>query len=72
MKVKILSWNVQGLNRRNKRSTLKSLIRKWGVDINCLHETKIENWNVTLHRQIWGIDGVHGLNYNHVEAVEEY
>lgn len=54
MKIKILSWNVQGLNRKNKRSTLKSLVHKWGIDILCLQETKIEDWSNSLISQIWG------------------
>lgn len=54
MRVKILNWNEQGLNNKDKRSTLKSLIQKRGADIVCLQETKIESWNPSLIRQIWG------------------
>lgn len=54
MRVKILNWNVHSLNNKDKRSTLKSLIQKWGADIVCLLETKIESWNPSLIRQIWG------------------
>lgn len=54
MRVKTLIWNVQGLNNKNKRSTLKSLINKWGADIICLQETNIEEWTSSLIRQVWG------------------
>lgn len=41
MKIKILIWNIQGLNDKNKRSTLASLVMKWKADILCLQETKM-------------------------------
>lgn len=54
MKLKILSWNVRGVNESSKRSTIKSLIQKWKVDVLCLQETKVENWSTTWIQQIWG------------------
>ena len=42
MNVKILSWNVCGLNDRNKRLQVRSFIKQWGADVICLQETKIE------------------------------
>jgi len=54
MKVKILSWNVRGLNDINKRSTIKSLIRKWNPDVICLQETKLEEWSSLITGQLWG------------------
>lgn len=54
MKIKILSWNVRGLNEAEKRSTIKSLFHKWKADIVCLQETKIEDWSPLLIRQVWG------------------
>jgi exonuclease III len=42
MKPKILSWNVRGLNERDKRLRIRSLLRDWKVDIVCLQETKLE------------------------------
>lgn len=54
MKIKILSWNVRGLNEAEKRSTIKSLIHKWRADIVCLQETKIEEWSIQWIRQVWG------------------
>jgi hypothetical protein len=36
MKYKILSWNVRGLNDRDKHLRISNLIRLWKVDIVCL------------------------------------
>jgi len=42
MKLKILSWNVRGINELDKRLRIKGLIRDWKVDLVCLMETKME------------------------------
>ena len=36
MNLKILSWNVRGLNDRRKRSTVKNLLHGWKCDVICL------------------------------------
>lgn len=54
MKIKILSWNVRGLNEADKKSTIKSMIHKWRPDIVCLQETKIEDWSSQRIRQVAG------------------
>lgn len=54
MGVKLLIRNVQGLNNNDERSTLKYLIHKWGINIICFQESKIEEWNISLIRQVWG------------------
>ena len=41
MNLKILSWNVRGLNDRRKRSIVKNLLRDWKFDVICLQETKL-------------------------------
>jgi exonuclease III len=33
MKPKIFSWDVQGLNERDKRMRVKNLLREWKTDI---------------------------------------
>lgn len=53
MKVKIISWNVWGLND-NKKETIKSLVKKWKPDVLCLQETKIEEWSTVIATHIWG------------------
>ena len=41
MNLKILSWNVRGLNDCRKRSIVKNLLREWKYDVICLQETKL-------------------------------
>jgi len=35
MKLKILTWNVRGLNERDKRLRILNLFREWKADIVC-------------------------------------
>ena len=42
MKLKIVSWNVRGLNDPKKRGILRNWLRKWKVDVVCLQETKLD------------------------------
>ena len=41
MKIKILSWNVRGVNDPVKRRVIKSFLRSNRVDLVCLQETKV-------------------------------
>ena len=41
MKIKILAWNVQEVNDKNKRKLIKALISSQKVDLVCLQETKM-------------------------------
>ena len=41
MKVKIISWNVKGVNDPEKRKVIRNFIRAQRVDLVCLQETKI-------------------------------
>ncbi|XP_070009518.1 uncharacterized protein [Nicotiana sylvestris] len=52
--VKIISWNVRGLNRRDKRSIVNSLFESWKADIYCLQESKLEGDVQSFVKQIWG------------------
>lgn len=42
MNVKIISWNVKGLNCRDKCRMINSLVQKWKADVLCSWETKLE------------------------------
>ena len=42
MKIKILSWNVRGVNDRDKRKIIKLVIKSQRVDVVYLQETKIK------------------------------
>ena len=52
MKLKIMLWNVGGVNNRDKRKVLKAFIRSRKVDIVCLQETKIQNMSVGIVRSL--------------------
>ena len=46
MKLRILSWNVRGVNDSNKRMVLKSFIKAQEVDLVCIQETKIHDMSL--------------------------
>ena len=48
MKVKILSWNVRGVNDPDKREVIKNFIRTQRVDLVCLQETKVQEMNKVM------------------------
>ena len=48
MKIKILSWNVRGVNDSDKRKVIKNLIRTNRVDLVCLQETKVQEMNFDM------------------------
>ena len=48
MKLKMVSWNVQGLNDSRKRLVVRNLLREWNCDVVCLQETK----HVSMDRQL--------------------
>ena len=52
MKVKILSWNVRGVNDLEKRKVIKNFIKSQRVNLVCLQETKIQGMNKALVHSI--------------------
>ena len=52
MKIKILSWNVRGVNDSDKRKVIKNLIRTNRVDLVCLQETKVQEMNIDMVRSL--------------------
>ena len=54
MKLKILSWNVRGINNPQKRERVSYWLRQWQSDIVCLQETKLDSLDRRLIRSIWG------------------
>lgn len=54
MKIKILSWNVRGLNAKEKRVIVKSLLKEWKVDVVCLQEMKLKEVSKKGMKEIWG------------------
>ena len=54
MKVKLLTWNVRGLNDPKKRVVLKNWLRKWKIDVVCLQEAKLDKMDGRVISSIWG------------------
>ena len=52
MKIKILSWNVRGVNDKNKRKIIKALISSQKVDLVCLQETKMTEMSLGVMRSL--------------------
>jgi hypothetical protein len=58
VKPRILSWNVTGLNKRNKRLRISNLLRDWKVDIVCFKETKVHGMSRSFVHSLWGCNHV--------------
>ena len=52
MKVKIMSWNVRGVNDPDKRKIIRNFIRNQRVDLVCLQETKIQEMTTAVARRL--------------------
>ena len=61
MNLKMLSWNVRGLNVVEKRLQIRNLLRTWGADTVCLQETKLEWITRGIVRSTWGCSYVDWL-----------
>ena len=53
MNLKIVSWNVRGLNDCDKRLCIRNLIRLWKVDVVCLQEMKLGEVDRRLIKSLW-------------------
>ena len=54
MSLKLLSWNVRGLNNPQKREVCKNLLKEWRCDVVCLQETKLASSNSAPVWSLWG------------------
>ena len=54
MTLRLLSWNVRGLNNPRKRVVCKNLLKEWKCDIVCFQESKVSSCNVAFVRSLWG------------------
>ena len=59
MRVKIMSWNVRGVNDLDRRKIIRNVIRYQRVNLVCLQETKTQNMTAAVARSV----GV-GRNYD--------
>ena len=53
MKLKMVSWNVRGLNNLRKRLVVRNLLREWNCDVVCLQETKLAGMDKLLVCSLW-------------------
>ena len=52
MKIKILAWNVQEVNDKNKRKLIKALISSQKVDLVCLQQNKMTEMSLGAARSL--------------------
>ena len=52
MKIKIISWNVRGVNDPDKRKVIKNFLRSYRADLVCLQETKVQEMNTVMVRSL--------------------
>ena len=61
MNLKIVSWNVRGLNDKDKKLQIRNLIRIWCDDVICLQETKVELITRGFIKSLWVINMLIGF-----------
>ena len=54
MSLRLLSWNVRGLNNPRKREVCRNLLKEWRCNIVCLQETKLSSVNFAVLRSLSG------------------
>ena len=54
MNLKILSWNVRGLNNFHERDFMKNMLKEWQGDVVCLQEIKLDSINSTIVKSLRG------------------
>ena len=52
MKLKIMTWNVRGVNDLDRRKIIRNFIWYQRVDLVCLQETKIQEMNAVVARSL--------------------
>ena len=53
MKLRMVSWNVRGLNDPRKRLIVRNLLREWNCDVVCLQETKLAGIDRQFICSLW-------------------
>ena len=48
MNLRLLSWNVRGLNNPRKRQVCKNLLKEWNCDVVCFQETKVASIDIAF------------------------
>ena len=52
MKIKILCWNVRGINDFEKRKLIKGVVRNQKPDLVCLLETKVKEMSLQMVKSV--------------------
>ncbi|XVF28737.1 hypothetical protein REPUB_Repub15cG0055700 [Reevesia pubescens] len=52
--MRILTWNIGGLGKKNKRISVKRVVRTHKLDLLHLQETKLEAVDYRCIRVLWG------------------
>ncbi|GMP77684.1 hypothetical protein CsSME_00033867 [Camellia sinensis var. sinensis] len=60
--MKILSWNIRGLGRHEKKRRIKAVIKEQKVDMVLLQEIKRANISDQFVKSIWPYDLVDSMN----------
>ena len=53
MKLKMMSWNVRGLNDLQKRLIVRNLLQEWNCDVVYLQETKLAGVDRQMIGSLW-------------------
>lgn len=72
MTLKLLSWNVRGLNNPHKRDIVKDLLEEWKSDVVCLQETKLDSTISTIVKSLWGRPFVDWVALDAIHTVGVY
>ena len=56
--MKIISWNIRGLNAKIKKSALKKIIARHDPHFIFIQETKVESFNPKIIKTIWNVENV--------------
>lgn len=51
--MKIVSWNIRGLCKDEKRLKIKKFVQNHSLDVVCLQETKIQPFDPSLIKSLW-------------------
>ena len=70
MNLKILSWNVRGLNDRRKCSIVKNLLRDWKRDVICFQETKLTSMDRQMVGNVWSYPFVDWVALDAVQSAD--
>ena len=69
MNLRLLSWNVRGLNNPRKRLVCKNLLKEWKCDIVCLQETKVASIDIAFVRSLWGSPFIDWVSLDVVQSL---